>query len=103
MEVARFQNRHGTEVLSLIRLFLIKENLSSLRLVIMREAAGGEGTAVEVPRLQEGSAGGAEAAPDAEREVRSFDCVAVLWRAGCLKGLEWPTGEKGKRRSAQRW
>ena len=58
----------------------------------------GEGTAVEVPRLEEGSASGAEAAPDAVREVSSFECVAVLRRAGCLKGLESPTGEKGKRR-----
>ena len=31
-----------------------------------------EGTAVEVPRLEEGSASGAEAAPDPVREVRLF-------------------------------
>ena len=66
-------------------------------------AQTGEGTAVEVPRLEEGSFSGAEVAPDAVRKVRSFDCVAALRRTGCLKGLESPTGEKGKRRSARRW
>ena len=66
-------------------------------------AQADEGTAVEVPRLEEGFAGGAEAALDAVRDVRSFDYVAALRRAACLKGPESLTEEKGKRRLARRW
>ena len=52
---------------------------------------------------EEGFAGGAEAALNAVREVRSFDCVAALRRARCLKDSESPTGETEKRRLARRW
>ena len=60
-------------------------------------AQADECTVAEVPRLEEGFAGGAEAAPDAVREVRSFDCVAVLRRAGCLKGLWVADGRDGNK------
>ena len=93
---------------SLIRLFLIKENLSSLRLVIMGEAAGGG--AGRQGHSSGGSAGGRKVSLAVRRRhqtrysvVRSFDNVAALRRAACLKGLGSLTEENEKRRLARRW
>ena len=96
------------DVWSYIRLFLIKVDLSSLCLLIMGKATGGG--AGRRGHSSGSSAAGRKVSLAVRRRhqtrysvVRSFDNVAAIRRAACLKGLGSLTGENEKRRLARRW